>query len=156
MPQGYSVEEAKVLREKDPKKYVELSQASMAKHVELMLEFQKRGAVAFDYGNNIRQVAFNNGVKNAFDFPGFVPAYIRPLFCEGKGPFRFAALSGDPKDIERADEEMRKLFPENEKLLRWLDLAEEKNFISRTTITYCLVRLWRTSENGLSFKSSCT
>ncbi|HDM8557438.1 TPA: urocanate hydratase [Staphylococcus aureus] len=119
-------EEAKVLREKDPKKYVELSQASMAKHVELMLEFQKRGAVAFDYGNNIRQVAFNNGVKNAFDFPGFVPAYIRPLFCEGKGPFRFAALSGDPKDIERADEEMRKLFPENEKLLRWLDLAEEK------------------------------
>ncbi len=98
----------------------------MAKHVELMLEFQKRGAVAFDYGNNIRQVAFNNGVKNAFDFPGFVPAYIRPLFCEGKGPFRFAALSGDPKDIERADEEMRKLFPENEKLLRWLDLAEEK------------------------------
>ncbi|UVJ33448.1 urocanate hydratase [Staphylococcus aureus] len=126
VPQGYSVEEAKVLREKDPKKYVELSQASMAKHVELMLEFQKRGAVAFDYGNNIRQVAFNNGVKNAFDFPGFVPAYIRPLFCEGKRPFRFAALSGDPKDIERADEEMRKLFPENEKLLRWLDLAEEK------------------------------
>lgn len=126
VPQGYSVEEAKELREKDPKKYVELSQASMAKHVELMLEFQKCGAVAFDYGNNIRQVAFNNGVKNAFDFPGFVPAYIRPLFCEGKGPFRFAALSGDPKDIERADEEMRKLFPENEKLLRWLDLAEEK------------------------------
>lgn len=126
VPQGYSVAEAKELREKDPKKYVELSQASMAKHVELMLEFQKRGAVAFDYGNNIRQVAYNNGVENAFDFPGFVPAYIRPLFCEGKGPFRFAALSGDPKDIERADEEIRKLFPENEKLLRWLDLAEEK------------------------------
>ncbi|MCS5348093.1 urocanate hydratase [Staphylococcus aureus] len=126
VPQGYSVAEARELREKDPKKYVELSQASMAKHVELMLEFQKRGAVAFDYGNNIRQVAYNNGVENAFDFPGFVPAYIRPLFCEGKGPFRFAALSGDPKDIERADEEMRKLFPENEKLLRWLDLAEEK------------------------------
>lgn len=82
---------------KRSEKYVELSQASMAKHVELMLEFQKRGAVAFDYGNNIRQVAFNNGVKNAFDFPGFVPAYIRPLFCEGKGPFRFAALSGDQR-----------------------------------------------------------
>lgn len=126
VPQGYSVEEAKKLRKEDPKKYVELSQASMAKHVELMLEFQKQGAVAFDYGNNIRQVAYNNGVKNAFDFPGFVPAYIRPLFCEGKGPFRFAALSGDPKDIERADEEMRKLFPDNEKLIRWLDLAEEK------------------------------
>ena len=126
VPQGYSVEEAKKLRQEDPKKYVELSEASMAKHVELMLEFQKIGAVAFDYGNNIRQVAYNNGVENAFDFPGFVPAYIRPLFCEGKGPFRFAALSGDPKDIERADEEMRRLFPDNEKLLRWLDLAEEK------------------------------
>lgn len=126
VPQGYSVEEAKKLRKEDPKKYVQLSEASMAKHVELMLEFQKNGAVAFDYGNNIRQVAYNNGVVNAFDFPGFVPAYIRPLFCEGKGPFRFAALSGDPKDIERADEEMRRLFPDNEKLLRWLDLAEEK------------------------------
>lgn len=126
VPQGYSVEEAKKLRQEDPKKYVELSEASMSKHVELMLEFQKIGAVAFDYGNNIRQVAYNNGVENAFDFPGFVPAYIRPLFCEGKGPFRFAALSGDPKDIERADEEMRRLFPDNEKLLRWLDLAEEK------------------------------
>lgn len=126
VPQGYSVEEAKKLRQENPKKYVELSEASMAKHVELMLEFQKIGAVAFDYGNNIRQVAYNNGVENAFDFPGFVPAYIRPLFCEGKGPFRFAALSGDPKDIERADEEMRRLFPDNEKLLRWLDLAEEK------------------------------
>lgn len=126
VPQGYSVEEAKKLRQEDPKKYVELSEASMAKHVELMLEFQKNGAVAFDYGNNIRQVAYNNGVENAFDFPGFVPAYIRPLFCEGKGPFRFAALSGDPKDIERADEEMSRLFPDNEKLLRWLDLAEEK------------------------------
>ncbi len=129
MPQGYSVRKAKVLREKDPKKRnAQMSIASMAKHVELMLEFQKRGAVAFDYGNNIRQVAFNNGVKNAFDFPGFVPAYIRPLFCEGKGPFRFAALSGDPKDIERADEEMRKLFPENEKLLRWLDFSLKKKF----------------------------
>lgn len=126
VPQGHSVEEAKKLRQEDPKKYVELSEASMAKHVELMLEFQKYGAVAFDYGNNIRQVAYNNGVENAFDFPGFVPAYIRPLFCEGKGPFRFAALSGDPKDIERADEEMRRLFSDNEKLLRWLDLAEEK------------------------------
>lgn len=126
VPQGYSVEEAKKLRQEDPKKYVELSEASMAKHVELMLEFQKYGAVAFDYGNNIRQVAYNNGVENAFDFPGFVPVYIRPLFCEGKGPFRFAALSGDPKDIERADEEMRRLFSDNEKLLRWLDLAEEK------------------------------
>ncbi|MBF7016385.1 urocanate hydratase [Staphylococcus durrellii] len=126
VPQGYTVEEAKTYRENDPKAYVKESESSMAKHVSLMLEFQKQGAVAFDYGNNIRQVAYNNGVTNAFDFPGFVPAYIRPLFCEGKGPFRFAALSGDPKDIERADEEMRKLFPDNEKLNRWLDLASEK------------------------------
>ena len=126
VPQGYSVEEANKYREEDPKSYVKESEASMTKHVEYMLEFQKRGAIAFDYGNNIRQVAYNNGVENAFDFPGFVPAYIRPLFCEGKGPFRFAALSGDPKDIERADEEMKKLFPEDEKLNRWLDLASEK------------------------------
>ena len=126
VPQGYSVEEANKYREEDPKSYVKESEASMAKHVEYMLEFQKRGAIAFDYGNNIRQFAYNNGVENAFDFPGFVPAYIRPLFCEGKGPFRFAALSGDPKDIERADEEMKKLFPEDEKLNRWLDLASEK------------------------------
>ncbi|MDT3958677.1 urocanate hydratase [Staphylococcus kloosii] len=126
VPQGYSVEEAKTYRESKPKAYVKESEASMAKHVSLMLDFQKQGAIAFDYGNNIRQVAYNNGITNAFDFPGFVPAYIRPLFCEGKGPFRFAALSGDPKDIERADEEMRKLFPDNEKLNRWLDLASEK------------------------------
>ncbi|KAA1038376.1 urocanate hydratase [Macrococcus equipercicus] len=126
IPQGYSLEEAKALRDADPANYVKLAKASMAKHVEYMLEFQKNGAVAFDYGNNIRQVAFDEGVSDAFNFPGFVPAYIRPLFCEGKGPFRFVALSGDPKDIARADEEMRKLFPDNEKLLRWLDLAEEK------------------------------
>ncbi len=126
IPQGYSLEEAEALRAADPADYVKLAKASMAKHVEYMLEFQKNGAVAFDYGNNIRQVAFDEGVSEAFNFPGFVPAYIRPLFCEGKGPFRFVALSGDPKDIARADEEMRTLFPDNDKLLRWLDLAHEK------------------------------
>ncbi|MCD8915704.1 urocanate hydratase [Staphylococcus simulans] len=126
VPEGYSLEEAEELREQDPDRYVVLSKQSMKKHVEAMLEFQKRGAVAFDYGNNIRQVAFDEGLDNAFDFPGFVPAYIRPLFCEGKGPFRFAALSGDPKDIEVADKAMRELFPEDEKLLRWLDMASEK------------------------------
>lgn len=126
VPEGYSLEEAKKLREENPEEYVKLSSASMAKHVEAMLQFQKNGAVVFDYGNNIRQVAFDTGVKNAFDFPGFVPAYIRPLFCEGKGPFRFVALSGDPNDIAVADKKMRELFPENEKLLRWLDMAEEK------------------------------
>lgn len=126
VPEGYSLEEADKLRESDPKKYVKLSSASMKKHVEAMLKFQENGSVAFDYGNNIRQVAFDEGLENAFDFPGFVPAYIRPLFCEGKGPFRFAALSGDPKDIERADKLMRELFPEDEKLMRWLDMATEK------------------------------
>ncbi|WP_166626399.1 urocanate hydratase [Jeotgalicoccus sp. S0W5] len=126
VPEVYSLEEAKLLREADPVKYVKLSSESMAKHVKAMLAFQKNGSVVFDYGNNIRQVAFDTGVDNAFDFPGFVPAYIRPLFCEGKGPFRFAALSGDPKDIEAADKKMRELFPDNGKLLRWLDMAEEK------------------------------
>jgi urocanate hydratase len=91
-----------------------------------MLEFQKRGAVVFDYGNNIRQVAYDEGVKDAFAFPGFVPAYIRPLFCEGKGPFRWAALSGDPKDIERTDDLVLELFPENERLCRWIRMAREK------------------------------
>lgn len=114
------------MRKENPEEVVRLAKKSMAKHVEYMLEYKKRGAVAFDYGNNIRQVAFDEGVTDAFSFPGFVPAYIRPLFCEGKGPFRFAALSGDSKDIERADEEMRKLFPDNKKLMRWLDLASEK------------------------------
>ncbi len=126
VPEGYSLEEAAALRESDPVEYVKLSSRSMANHVEAMLEFQKNGSIVFDYGNNIRQVAFDEGVADAFDFPGFVPAYIRPLFCEGKGPFRFVALSGDPKDIEAADRKMRELFPENEKLLRWLDMAQER------------------------------
>ncbi|WP_031546785.1 urocanate hydratase [Salinicoccus luteus] len=126
IPEGYSLEEAAKLRERDPKEYVRLSSRSMANHVEAMLEFQKNGSIVFDYGNNIRQVAFDEGAEDAFAFPGFVPAYIRPLFCEGKGPFRFVALSGDPKDIEAADRKMRELFPENEKLLRWLDMAEER------------------------------
>ena len=126
VPVEYSLEETIELRMTNPEEAVRLAKKSMAKHVEYMLEYKNRGAVAFDYGNNIRQVAFDEGVKDAFSFPGFVPAYIRPLFCEGKGPFRFAALSGDPKDIERADEEMRKLFPDNKKLMRWLDLASEK------------------------------
>ena len=126
VPEGYSLEAAAELRHGDPKEYVKLSSASMAAHVQAMLEFQEKGAIVFDYGNNIRQVAHDAGVEDAFDFPGFVPAYIRPLFCEGKGPFRFAALSGDPEDIKAADDKMRELFPDNEKLLRWLDMAQEK------------------------------
>lgn len=126
VPEGYTLEDATKLRDSDPEQYVKLSSASMKKHVDAMLKFQEKGAIAFDYGNNIRQVAFDEGLEDAFSFPGFVPAYIRPLFCEGKGPFRFAALSGDPKDIERADQLMRELFPEDKKLMRWLDMASEK------------------------------
>src|SRR5690606_33084289 len=126
VPEGYSVKEANELRTNDPKKYVLLSNASMAKHVRAMLEFQRRGTVTFDYGNNIRQVAKDQGVERAFDFPGFVPAYIRPLFCEGKGPFRWAALSGDPQDIYRTDALLKELFSENEALHRWIDMAQKK------------------------------
>ncbi|MDO0878851.1 MULTISPECIES: urocanate hydratase [Anoxybacillus] len=126
VPEGLSLEEAAEWRKSNPEQYVRRSKQSMAKHVEAMLEFQKRGAIVFDYGNNIRQVAKDEGVENAFAFPGFVPAYIRPLFCEGKGPFRWAALSGDPEDIYRTDELIKELFPENEALLRWIDMAQKK------------------------------
>ena len=120
------MEEAAKLREENPKEYVKQSSSAMARHVASMLEFQRRGAVTFDYGNNIRQVAKDQGEEHAFDFPGFVPAYIRPLFCEGKGPFRWAALSGDPSDIHRTDELIKELFPENEALQRWIEMAQEK------------------------------
>ncbi|HAQ08317.1 MAG TPA: urocanate hydratase [Bacillus bacterium] len=126
IPVGLSLGEAAELRNRDPREYVKQSSLSMVKHVESMLEYQRRGAVTFDYGNNIRQVAKDNGEAHAFDFPGFVPAYIRPLFCEGKGPFRWAALSGDPADIHRRDALIKELFPENEPLRRWIDMAQEK------------------------------
>ncbi|MGP4059104.1 urocanate hydratase [Halobacillus sp. H74] len=126
IPTGYSLEEAEKLRTENADGYVEIASQSMAAHVESMLGFQKKGAVVFDYGNNIRQVAYDEGVKHAFDFPGFVPAYIRPLFCEGKGPFRWVALSGDPEDIYRTDELIKELFPDNDKLLRWIDMAQDK------------------------------
>ncbi|HLS35587.1 MAG TPA: urocanate hydratase [Bacillota bacterium] len=126
VPTGYTIEEATELRLKDPKQYEKLAKQSIVKHVEAMLAYQKNGSIVFDYGNNIRQIAKNEGVDNAFNFPGFVPAYIRPLFCEGKGPFRWAALSGDPEDIYRTDELVKELFPENESLLRWIDMAQEQ------------------------------
>ncbi|QSB48956.1 urocanate hydratase [Parageobacillus toebii] len=126
IPEGMSLYEAAALRKSNPDEYVHRSKQSMAKHVEAMLEFQKRGAIVFDYGNNIRQVAKDEGVENAFAFPGFVPAYIRPLFCEGKGPFRWAALSGDPEDIYRTDALIKELFPENKALVRWIDMAQKK------------------------------
>ncbi|TYR81512.1 urocanate hydratase [Priestia megaterium] len=126
VPVEYSLEAAAELRKNDPAEYVKLSKKSMAAHVQAMLDLQKLGSVVFDYGNNIRQVALDEGVKDAFNFPGFVPAYIRPLFCEGKGPFRWAALSGDPEDIYKTDELVLKLFPENEHLHRWITMAKEK------------------------------
>jgi urocanate hydratase len=126
VPVGYSLEEAAKLRKDDPELYVKLSKQSMATHVKAMLSMQEKGAVTFDYGNNIRQVAKDEGVENAFDFPGFVPAYIRPLFCEGKGPFRWAALSGDPEDIRKIDEVLLEEFKDNEHLCKWIKMAQEK------------------------------
>src|SRR5246500_520309 len=126
IPQGLPVEQAAELRQPDPKGYVERSLDSMARHVEGMLALQKMGAVTFDYGNNIRTMAFQHGVKNAYDFPGFVPAYIRPLFCEGRGPFRWVALSGEPSDIAVTDDLVLEMFPENRILSRWINLARKR------------------------------
>jgi urocanate hydratase len=126
IPAGLSLEQAADLRISDPKEYENRAMASMAKHVETMLAWKEKGSVVFDYGNNIRQRALDYGVKNAFDYPGFVPAYIRPLFCEGKGPFRWVALSGDPEDIYATDKAMLELFPEDDHLKRWLTMAREQ------------------------------
>jgi urocanate hydratase len=126
VPQGISLSEAAALRESDPDSYRKRSLDSMAKHVEGMLTLQKMGAVTFDYGNNIRTFAFDHGVKNAYDFPGFVPAYIRPLFCEGRGPFRWVALSGEPSDIHRTDQLVLEMFPHDEILSRWIKLAQKR------------------------------
>jgi len=126
VPRGLTLDEAAKLRESDPKTYTKRSIESMAIHVQAMLDMQKRGAVTFDYGNNIRTMAFEGGVKNAYDFPGFIPAYIRPMFAEGRGPFRWAALSGNPRDIAVTDDLVLELFPEDEVLHRWIRLAREK------------------------------
>jgi urocanate hydratase len=126
IPMGMSFEEALALRKSNSKKYIELSKKTIVAHVKAMLEFQARGAIAFDYGNNIRGEAKENGLANAFDIPGFVPEYIRPLFCDGKGPFRWAALSGDPIDIKVTDEAVLAAFPENEGLRRWIEMAQKK------------------------------
>ncbi len=126
VPRGLSLEEASELRERDPERYVERAMDSIATHVRGMLELQRQGSVVFDYGNNIRARARDAGVENAFDFPGFVQAYVRPLFCQGKGPFRWAALSGEPSDIHRTDELVLELFPEDKPLARWIRLASER------------------------------
>ncbi len=126
VPHGLSLEAALALRKSDPKAYLDRSLDSMARHVEGMLALQAMGSVTFDYGNNIRTFAFQRGVKNAYDFPGFVPAYIRPLFCEGRGPFRWVALSGDPADIAVTDDLVLEMFPENRILDRWIRLARKR------------------------------
>ncbi len=151
VPAGMDVQQAAELRSADPAEYSRRSHESMARHVQAMLEFQKRGAKVFDYGNNIRQRAYDYGVTNAFDFPGFVPAYIRPLFCEGKGPFRWVALSGDPEDIYRTDEAVMELFPDDEPLHRWLRMAREKVPFQGLPSRICWLGYGERAQAGLKF-----
>jgi len=151
VPSGLSVTAADELRESNPEKYKKMAMDSMAKHVQAMLAFQRSGAEVFDYGNNIRQQAYNNGVNDAFDFPGFVPAYIRPLFCEGKGPFRWVALSGDKEDIYTTDHAIMELFPEDEHLKRWLKLAREKVPFQGLPARICWLGYGERVKAGLKF-----
>jgi urocanate hydratase len=153
IPAGLTVSEAEVLRLEDPKAYAQQAQASIAKHVQAMLTFQQQGSEVFDYGNNIRQRAFDFGVLDAFNFPGFVPAYIRPLFCEGKGPFRWVALSGDPQDIYETDAVIKELFPEDEHLHRWLDLAREKVPFQGLPSRICWLGYSERAQAGLAFNN---
>src|SRR5688572_9598290 len=151
-PENMSVEEANVLRQQDPEQYVEKSLDTMARHVKQMLELQKRGAVTFDYGNNLRGQAHDlRNVENAFDFPGFVPAYIRPLFCEGKGPFRWVALSGDPEDIKVTDQVLLELFPENKSLARWINMAQERIAFQGLPARICWLGQGEREIAGLAF-----
>lgn len=151
IPRGYSVEQAAELRLNDPARYEEEAMQSMAAHVQAMLEMQRRGSEVFDYGNNLRQRAFDAGVSNAFDYPGFVPAYIRPLFCEGKGPFRWAALSGDPEDIYRTDEAVLELFPEDEHLRRWIQMARDRVPFEGLPARICWLGYGERAKAGLKF-----
>ncbi|MEI2760277.1 MAG: urocanate hydratase [Bacteroidia bacterium] len=150
-PEGLNVEDAKVLRETNPEEYIKRSKQSMRKHVELMIALQNKGAVTFDYGNNIRQQALEMGLKNAFDFPGFVPAYIRPLFCEGKGPFRWAALSGDPNDIYETDKKILELFPDNKGLHRWIAMAQKRIAFQGLPARICWLGQGEREKAGLAF-----
>ncbi len=151
IPSGMSTTAAEALRKSDPPEYERQSLQSMARHVEAMLEFKRRGAEVFDYGNNLRQRAYDFGVNNAFDFPGFVPAYIRPLFCEGKGPFRWVALSGDPQDIYRTDEAVMELFPEDDHLKRWLNMARQKVPFQGLPARICWLGYGERAKAGLRF-----
>ncbi len=150
VPHGLTLEEAVQLRSSDPDEYVERSMRSMAVHVQAMLDLQKRGAITFDYGNNIRTQARKAGVENAFDIPGFVPEYIRPLFCEGKGPFRWVALSGDPADIARTDELALEMFPQNKLLTRWMKLAQERIQFQGLPARICWLGFGERAKFGLA------
>lgn len=151
VPSGMSLKEAIHLRHEKPQDYVAKSFKTMVSHVQSMCEFIKKGSHVFDYGNNIRQGAFNNGLKNAFEFPGFVPAYIRPLFCEGSGPFRWVALSGDPKDIAVTDQAIKKLFPENKSLHNWLNKAEAMIQFQGLPARICWLKYGERAKAGLLF-----
>ena len=151
VPAGLSLEDADKLRWTEAQEYEKRSLESMSAHIRAMLEFQRRGAEVFDYGNNLRQRAFDNGVKDAFNFPGFVPAYIRPLFCEGKGPFRWVALSGDPEDIYRTDEAIIELFPKDEHLKRWLKMAREQVHFQGLPSRICWLGYGEREKAGLKF-----
>jgi urocanate hydratase len=150
VPNGMTLQAALDLRQQDPQTYQERALDAMAQHVEGMLRLQKMGAVTFDYGNNIRTFAFQRGVKNAYDFPGFVPAYIRPLFCEGRGPFRWAALSGEPSDIHVTDELVLKLFPENKILRRWIELARKRIKFQGLPARICWLGYGERAQFGLA------
>jgi urocanate hydratase len=150
VPNGMTLEAALELRQRDPQGYQEKSLDAMAQHVEGMLRLQKMGAVTFDYGNNIRTFAFQRGVKNAYDFPGFVPAYIRPLFCEGRGPFRWVALSGEPSDIHVTDDLVLELFPENRILRRWIDLARKRIKFQGLPARICWLGYGERAQFGLA------
>jgi urocanate hydratase len=150
-PEGLPEEVADNLRKTNPEEYTKKSYATMAHHVKLMLELQKRGAITFDYGNNLRARALEAGVANAFDFPGFVPAYIRPLFCEGKGPFRWVALSGDPEDIYTTDKVIMDMFPENEGLQRWMKMARERIAFQGLPARICWLGQGDREKAGLAF-----
>ncbi|HSB65505.1 MAG TPA: urocanate hydratase, partial [Anaerolineales bacterium] len=153
VPAGLSVSQADQLRINDPREYHRRSMRSMAQHVKAMLEFKRQGAEVFDYGNNLRQRAYDEGVTNAFEFPGFVPAYIRPLFCEGKGPFRWVALSGDPEDIYRTDEALMELFSHDNHLHRWLKMAREKIQFQGLPSRICWLGYGERDKAGLLFNN---
>ncbi len=153
LPQGWDIAQAKSLRQEDENKVVRAAKASIAIHVKAMLDLQQQGAVTLDYGNNIRQVALEEGIENAFDFPGFVPAYIRPLFCQGIGPFRWVALSGDPEDIYKTDQKIKELIPDDTHLHNWLDMARKRIEFQGLPARICWVGLKDRARLGLAFNA---